>query len=324
MLVQFLEMTEDRVDTDVAMSLLEAVGWNLQAAMEQLYGGPVSPGSRPGTAAPPPMHAPAEPAGRAQEWMGMQHHEAEEDMVRRALADSQGESLGDELGRPGSPETVMDVRDPPSQELGDGTLDADAELARAIEASYCTQTDAGRMASEDEMLMEAMRISQVQEESRQRQSLREQQDAELLESMMMDNMRKEQEQKLRAEEEELQRVAEQARCEEELKQREQEQQAARELEMKRSRLPAEPPAGEPGRLLLMLRLPKGQRLQRAFRSSETVGTIYDFVDIQQLEELAGEQYRLVSTMPRKAYEDRQVTLADAGIQNQFVLMVELV
>merc|ERR1719473_952403 len=128
---------------------------------------------------------------------------------------------------------------------------------------------------------------------------------------MMDNMRQEEQQRLRAEEEEMQRVAEQTRLDDEKMQREQEQRAAAELEMKRSRLTTEPPAGEPGRLLLMLRLPKGQRLQRAFRSSETINTIYDFVDIQQFEELVGQQYRLVSTMPRKAYEDRQQTLADA-------------
>lgn len=310
-LVQFLEMTEDRVDTDVALNLLEAVNWNVQAAVESLFGGPVSPSNRPGPAASPSIQASqVAPQG------------ADEGMVHRAMPDSREESprVVDDIG---SPEEVMDFRDQQGQELGDAMIDADAELARAIEASYSAQTADGRERSEDEMLMEAMRISQAQEESRQRQSLREQQDAELLESMMMDNMRAEEQQRLRAEEEELQRVAEQTRQEEEVKEREQKQRAAEELEAKRVRLAAEPAAGEAGRLLLMLRLPKGQRLQRAFRSSETIGSIYDFVDIQELEELKGEQYRLVSTMPRKAYEDRQLTLAEAGIQNQFVLMVEM-
>jgi len=181
---------------------------------------------------------------------------------------------------------------------------------------------AGRTQSEEEMLAEAIRLSQAQEESRERQSLREQQDAELLESMMMDNMREQEQQRIRAEEEEMQRVAEQSRLEDEQKQREQEQRAAADLEMKRARLTTEPPAGESVDSYSCCDCQMGRGCS-VLSTSEAINTIYDFVDIQQLEELAGQQYRLVSTMPRKAYEDREQTLADAGIQNQFVLVVEV-
>lgn len=78
-----------------------------------------------------------------------------------------------------------------------------------------------------------------------------------------------------------------------------------------------------GRLQLMFCLPDGKRLQRSFRSSDPVSVLYDFVDVQN-RELSGQRYRIVSTMPRKAYEDRQHMLAESGIQNQFVLMVEIV
>merc|ERR1740138_1273298 len=43
----------------------------------------------------------------------------------------------------------------------------DDELARAIEASYRAQTDAGSAATEDDMLAEALRLSRLEEEKRQ-------------------------------------------------------------------------------------------------------------------------------------------------------------
>jgi len=292
-LTQFLEMTEDRVDPDVAVSLLEAVGWDVQAAMEQLFG-TASP-SRSGTAAPvlriPEDVMPDEQllsmAGGGEVVPGFQLQEG------ATLTDGLLSGLNDQEG-------------------------ADAELAAAIEASYRAQTNVGREESEEEMMMRALQMSQANEENRQRQLLREQQEAELAESVLMDQHREQEEQRQRAQEEERRQLAEQARIEAERGA----EAAARELEAKRARLPAEPGAGEAGRMQLMLRLPNGQRLQRAFRSSEAVGLLYDYVDVQ-CQELAGQRYRLVSTRPWKAYEDRQQTIEASGIQNQFALMVEI-
>merc|ERR1712224_885427 len=104
---------------------------------------------------------------------------------------------------------------------------------------------------------------------------------------------------------------------------EKEKQVEAALHAKQSGLPEEPLAGEPGRLQLVLRLPSGRRLQRAFRKTELIGHIYDFVDVQRLDELDGKAYRLISNMPRAVYEDRKATLEGAGISNQFVLMVEV-
>merc|ERR1711976_1133747 len=131
-------------------------------------------------------------------------------------------------------------------------------------------------------------------------------------SMLMDQMREAEVQQKRQEEE--RRLAEETKLQE---------QAAADLQAKRSRLTEEPKAGEPGRLQIVLRLPSGQRLQRAFRNSETVGLIYDFVDIQQLPALDGKKYRLIQNMPRTVYEDRAATLEGAGISNNSALMVEV-
>merc|ERR1712066_541966 len=95
------------------------------------------------------------------------------------------------------------------------TDDMDAQFARALEASWNDQTTAGREASEEEMMMRALQMSQAQEEARQRQELRDQQEAELLESEFMDQQREKEAIRIRAEEEELRRVAEQSRLQEE-------------------------------------------------------------------------------------------------------------
>lgn len=293
----FLGMTEDRVDPEVARSLLEAVGWDLTAASNQLFGDGLE---SPAASRPPSALLPQHPAG------------APPDRDRDMPVDFDAGSavLEDDMG---------DLDLPMPREIrptsAGGEQDTDAQLAAAIAASYQSQTHAGREQSEEELIEQALRMSQQEEDQRMRQELRSQQEAELQESMLMDQMREQQEREAREAAAALEQAEGASRLEAERKARE-------DLEAKKARLPDEPPAADPSRVAIMLRLPNGHRLQRAFRSSEVVGTIYDFLDLQN-EELAGQQYRLVSTMPRKAYEDRQPTLQEAGIQNQFVLMVEL-
>merc|ERR1711972_638708 len=65
------------------------------------------------------------------------------------------------------------------------------------------------------------------------------------------------------------------------RQEEEEARAAALLEEKRKRLPEEPAVGEPGRVALLFRLPNGQKLQRAFRNSDAVGCLYDFLDAHE-------------------------------------------
>lgn len=291
-LSQFLAMTEDRVDSDVAYSLLEAVGWDVQAATEQLYGGSATPRSQLGTTQPT---LPSE----ASEVVDMT-----EDPAMSGVIDT-----SEEVER--HPMSV------------DAQEDADAQLAAAIEASYSVQTVAGQEATEEEMMMKALQMSQAEEDSRQRKLLREQQEAELAESMLIDQHREQEQKRQHAAEEEVRKIAEQSRLEEEHLRQEAEQRVAAELQSKRARLPEEPEIGEPGRLQLMIRLPDGKRLKRCFRSSELVSVLYDFVDLQY-QELAGQRYHIVSNMPRKAYDDQRLTLAESGIQNQFALMVEIV
>jgi len=280
-LTQFLSMMEDRVDPEVAKNLLEAVGWDVQTATEQLYGGQPTP-ARGAT----PMQA-----GR-----GMLAGFEAEDV---AMVDSEG--------FPTSPRGGRDVGIGEPDDLG-----MQSQMDAAIAASFAAQTGAGMAQTDDDLLAQALRMSQQEEDCRQRQHLREQQEAELAESVLMDQMREQAAQEQRAQE----AVVEQSRLEEERRR-------AAELEATRARVPDEPPAGEQGRVAIMFRLPDGKKVQRAFRSSEAVGCLYDFLDVQLGQESAQARYRLVSTMPRQEFVDRGKKLTEAGIQNQFVLMVEL-
>jgi len=231
-----------------------------------------------------------------------------------------GQLRGAELGEASAPgemdaEAILSVAEQAER--------ADRELAMAIEASYVAQTEDGRAVNEDDLMAQALRISQQEEESRQRASLREAQEQELQESILMDQMREQEEKRRCIEEQELQKL-EDERLQEEAKKKEAEEKAKQEeQEQKKNRIPDEPPAGEPGRGDLMIRLPDGKRLRRAFRSSDTIGQVYDYVDVEACASIGQmEKYRLVSTMPRQCYEERGQTLADAGLKGQIALVIE--
>lgn len=290
-LTQFLSMTEDRVDPEVAQNLLAACNWDVGAAMEQLFGdGP----SRPQTASsilPPSMPA-------------------------------------EQLLGPGVPrDDSMEFGE------GDGMEEAgedDVMLNAAIRASYGANTSAGRAASEDELMAQALRMSQAEEDVRQRQQLRSQQEAELAESILMDQVRERTDRDRREAEEQVAALeADEARrmaddvADQATRAAEENKRKADEVAAKRASLPEEPAVGTPDRIALMFRLPSGAKIQRAFRSSDLLDVVYNFVDVQGGGELDQKPYRLAMTMPRKMFEDRTQTLAAAGITSQCVLMVDM-
>jgi len=203
--------------------------------------------------------------------------------------------------------------------------ETDRQLAMAIEASYSAQTEAGQQMNDEEMFAQALRVSQQEEEARQRASLRGEQEAELAESVLMDQMREEEQKRRRTEEQQLERMETERQAEEAGKKERDERQKKEAEELKRSRIPLEPPAGESGRVDFMIRLPDGKKIRRAFRGADTVGQVYDYVDVEAAEAVANtEQYRLVATMPRVVYEDRSLTLEGAGLKGQCAIIVEAV
>lgn len=177
-----------------------------------------------------------------------------------------------------------------------------------------TPTNARAEHDEDADLRRAIQISQNEEDRR----IVQEQDREVEESLAVDRAREEGE-RLRRQEEEKEREREAA---EKRRQVEEAAAAAEALAAKRARLPPEPSAGEAGRLVLAFRLPSGRRRQRAFSQCDRVGSLYDFVDVEE-ERLASEPYHLVTHVPKMVFSDRDATLVDAGVQSQAVLLVEM-
>mmetsp|Transcript_2567 Transcript_2567/g.4638 ORF Transcript_2567/g.4638 Transcript_2567/m.4638 type:complete len:450 (+) Transcript_2567:107-1456(+) len=215
---------------------------------------------------------------------------------------------------------------------GGGGGEEDHLLAQAIQASQAAalagEADpgfapgfsgfAGSGAGEDPELERALRESQHEED----RHIMQEQDREFEESLAMDQVREQQEREAREEE---QRREEEARAQaalEEQRRVEEEAAFAKALEEKRLRLPAEPPAGTDGRVSLLFRLPRGTKKQRAFLSSDIVGSLYDYVEVED-EEMARSSYRLVSQAPRRVYEVREQTLEAAGVENQSVILAEV-
>lgn len=222
--------------------------------------------------------------------------------------------------------------------LDDG---ADPTLMAAIAANYAlngglgARPEARPQQTEDEVLAQAMQASKNEEENRERARLRDEQAMEYEESLRIDQQREEERKNREREEEEQQRREEEQRLQEEQRRREDEQKAEDEersrrervqavIDEARSRLTPEPSPEEPGRVLLQVRVPDGRRLKRAFRSSDSIGQIYDYANAEGGEALASHEFLLVTSMPRKVYEDRAASLEDAGLQGQCQLLVEVI
>eukprot|EP00929_Paragymnodinium_shiwhaense_P029144 TRINITY_DN16772_c0_g2_i1.p1 TRINITY_DN16772_c0_g2~~TRINITY_DN16772_c0_g2_i1.p1 ORF type:complete len:379 (+),score=95.22 TRINITY_DN16772_c0_g2_i1:108-1139(+) len=293
-------------------------------------GGPSPPSSAPAPAAAP---VPDVAAGDFDRLVGPQDfpQDAEDPMLAAALQ----ASLADH-GRAGA---APRRESPPRQQVpgltgselagalggqGGGEDTMDPQLAAALEASYRAQTSAGLQDNEDDMIAQAIQMSKREEDARQRQALREAQEMELQESMLMDKMREEEDERKKREEVERKLQEEQQRQLAEAQAAVDLQKAAAEKDAIRARIPPEPAAGEPDRVDLMIRTPDGQRIRRAFRGTDLVGHIYDFLDSNGGEAFETLHYRLVTNMPRKAYEDRSQSLTAAEMKGQVALMVEVV
>ncbi|KAF4714845.1 pre-rRNA processing and 40S ribosomal subunit assembly, partial [Perkinsus olseni] len=158
---------------------------------------------------------------------------------------------------------------------------------------------------------------------------RQVQDQEYLESLKMDRKREEEKQKR---EEEISDAAAKYVI------------LKSSMKRKRESLPPEPEKGTAARVEVAARLFNGKRVQRAFLASEPVSVLYDWMDselfhdhdraagaatTEEEEEDHGQEfteadlnYHLVSRMPRRVFDKRDITMKDAGIENQMVLAAE--
>ncbi|KAL4436090.1 hypothetical protein ABPG77_005538 [Micractinium sp. CCAP 211/92] len=177
--------------------------------------------------------------------------------------------------------------------------------------------------------------------AQERQILREEQDAAYYESLRADQEKAEAAERQRREEEEAAAAAAAAAEAEARQKAEAADRLAQELRWKAASLPPEPPAEDPEAVSLAVRLPAGGRYSRRFRRSDTLQSVFDFVDVQSGTESgviegaaaaaagpAGDEdgaapaiqpgaYSLATSYPRRILQDGPsaagLTLAEAGI-----------
>lgn len=185
--------------------------------------------------------------------------------------------------------------------------------------------------SEDEKMARAIQSLQLEEETKQRTHLLEQQDQEYQESLRIDRQREEErQQKQQEQERKLEEEEQKRKEEEEAKVAAEQEQKSRQVRMMvlieeaRARLGEAPSKGDPDCISLLVRTPEGKALRRAFRRSDPVSKIYDYCIAEGGETLAFQEFRLITTMPRQVYDDRAVTLEAAGLQGQCALLVEII
>jgi len=160
--------------------------------------------------------------------------------------------------------------------------------------------------------------------------VREEQDQAFEESLAMDRAREESQ---RAEEiraaNEMAEEAARVRSEEQAAE-EKRIKAQRDLDRLRASLPAEPPAEGSEMPVVVVRLPDGSRLQpRRFLPTNRVQELYDFVHLQMAEKLLADgkepeigTFHLASNMPVRTFKEKQLTLEEADLKGQTLLMVQ--
>lgn len=208
----------------------------------------------------------------------------------------------------------------PASGIQPANMSEDAALAEAIRRSAL---EAGDTVSDDDRDAREARRANEAANARERRSVIEAQDAEYHESLQMDERKeKEKKDKLQKEEEDRRREA-QAQAEADQAELKRQENASSQITQARERLPLEPPAETAGRLNILVRVPDGRRLKRAFLATDTVGQIYDFVIVEAGEALATQKFRLVSVQPREIYEDHSATLEASKLQG-ILLLVEII
>jgi len=95
--------------------------------------------------------------------------------------------------------------------------------------------------------------------------------------------------------------------------------------MKRA-LPVEPPAGD-GVVTVVVRLHDGSRLSpRRFKDTDKISDLYSFVSIAMAEKSGTstieQPFHLVSNMPMRTFSEKSLTLAQADLLGQTLLIVQ--
>jgi hypothetical protein len=162
-------------------------------------------------------------------------------------------------------------------------------------------------APQDPRVLENRRIKEMQQKE-----LREAEQRDLEKALRQEEERKQ----------ELEAQAKAAEMEAEKLIREEERKAS--IVKKKKALKAEPEEGNPEAAEIALRLPSGKRVQRRFMKHDVIQRIYDFIETLEIDdEEDRKEYVLMQAMPRVLFQDRQLTIHEAGLFPKALLHVKV-
>ena len=84
-------------------------------------------------------------------------------------------------------------------------------------------------------------------------------------------------------------------------------------------LTAEPPEGDTA-LLLAIKLPNGNRVQRRFLKTDTLSVVMHFAEFSSQLDFTGTE--IVCDAPRQVFSDLSLTIADTGLQNRTIIHIQ--
>ncbi|KAL6080625.1 FAS-associated factor 2 [Balamuthia mandrillaris] len=201
----------------------------------------------------------------------------------------------------------------------DGTVSCLARYEGAMDTMNVMSQLASLLEERGPLLVAARAAVEEREQDR---LIREEQDLAYQESLLRDQERERQLREEAERKEREERALLEAERQEEEEARRAEEARQQLLAEKQRRLPPEPAPNSPTTAKIVIRLPDGVRMERLFHWTDTVQSLYDFVDVSQPENVRMGEYYLMSNFPRKAFTDESLTLRSAGIDPQSLLFVQ--
>ena len=86
-------------------------------------------------------------------------------------------------------------------------------------------------------------------------------------------------------------------------------------------LPSEPDGAE-RRILLAIKMPSGERVQRYFRLTESLDIVLKFAEFMAHRHFDGHRFVCTTSTPRKVYSDMHLKLVDTGLGDRTVLFLQ--
>jgi type I site-specific restriction-modification system R (restriction) subunit len=88
-------------------------------------------------------------------------------------------------------------------------------------------------------------------------------------------------------------------------------------------LPPEPSINDANTTHVVVRMPNGDRIERRFLSTDKIQLLKDFIDSKSIDFDLPDQYQIVSTYPKKTFNELGKTFSDYNLTGRILVAVEI-